>query len=683
MTFSRPFLFVSFFCISLMADEASYGISGNPGAVNTVVGTGALGKFLHVPEKSGIRLGGLWMGDYNFLANGNIPHNRWTGNSLLILDLSIDLNVIGWKGAMIGGEFLQFNGQPTNNQAGVVQGYNSLPGDPPLDRSELYQAWYRQQLFDNRFNFRIGKVVPTYHFNNVSKPVPTDDPTASIPSVSGLIYTPIFVNTTLLGAIGGYYNSVYGIEATVAPTKTSYINLGFFDGNLAKGVQTGLTGPHFNGYYFSIMEVGYGWSQHKPGIAALGGLYQSGKLENFSQTQTGTGGIYAFASQCLWLKHAHEISKGNVSGFIQLGWNNSRTLDMTIFGGAGVTAFSLIPNRPNDSFGAGISWSRLNPHGYSRSSEFMFQSYYQGQLFWSNYFQGDVLEIHILDIKLNDWGYNFLSPSQGIFTKFSKPNIRYFWFNKQNMTTEFSPGICFHLKPFPGIIAVCPPSDWPDGWPVNMKTHMGQPKPNQFNSVPPGPFAGNLDQRDLQIGSVLFVPVFRKGALVWTGDSHAMQSNGEIDVTALETSYESIKFQFFVRKDLTAKGVFEKHKDLRDGEDVLSWPIIETPTEWIFVGLNTDLMEAMKLAARNAINFLVRFQHFSPEESYQFLSMVGSFDIAEAVNVIKNVSVHIPKSIFNGKNQIQTLCKPNPLPFNPPAINESATCDPQKGITVQ
>lgn len=156
-----------------------------------------------------------------------------------------------------------------------------------------------------------------------------------------------------------------------------------------------------------------------------------------------------------------------------------------------------------------------------------------------------------------------------------------------------------------------------------------------------------------------------------------MQSNGEIDVTALETSYESIKLQFFVRKDLQAKAVFDQ--SLRNGQDVLSWPIIENTTHWIFVGLNTDLLEAMRLAASNAIDFLVRFQGFNKEEAFQFLSMVGSFDITEAVNEIKNVSVHIPKNIFKGKSQIQTLCQPAAMPFNPPTPDRSAPCAPQTG----
>ena len=130
-----------------------------------------------------------------------------------------------------------------------------------------------------------------------------------------------------------------------------------------------------------------------------------------------------------------------------------------------------------------------------------------------------------------------------------------------------------------------------------------KPVNGEFNSVPPGPFGGNLDEPELQAGSIFFLPVFQKGALVWTGDSHAMQSNGEIDITALETSYKGISQQFIVRKDLKAEGVFDKTK--RKGGDAFTWPITENSTRWIITGLNVDLFEAMKLASRNAEYFRV------------------------------------------------------------------------------
>lgn len=386
------FLYVVLVSMGLLsADEPSYGISGNPGAVSIKTGNGKLGEALGIPECSGMRLGGLWIGDYNDLmsgGDGTANNRRWTGNSLFILDLYINLEkTCGWKGTTFGTEFLQFNGQPTNADAGVVQGYNSLPGAPPLNRSELYQLWIRQEFLDKKVIVRIGKTIPTYHFNNVSKPVPTENPAVSIPSVSGLIYTPIFVNTTLLGAIGGYYNSVYGVVLTVAPIKQAYVNMGIFDGNLARGVQTGLKGPHFNGYSFSIMEMGYGWSTPNPGIMALGGWHQRGLLEAGGQRQNGTGGIYAFGSQALWIEDPHKPKKGNISAFFQFGWNNSKTLPMNLFGGLGLTAFALVHKRPDDSFGIGASWSHLNPHLFSRFSELMLQTYYQAKLYDAIYFE--------------------------------------------------------------------------------------------------------------------------------------------------------------------------------------------------------------------------------------------------------------------------------------------------------
>ena len=243
-----------------VSDQPPDSITGNPAAENELPGTGLAGRLLQLPEDTGLRLGGLWLVDTNGLLSGGAQPGKWSWNSALIIGANLDAQkLLNWQGASFGIQFLQFDGQNTNGQAGSVQGYNSLPGAPPLDRSELYQLWYRQTLFDDKIIFRIGKIIPTYDFNNVARPVPTQDEALSIPAVTGLLYTPVFVNPTLLGAIGGYYNSVYGITLTVAPTKNSYVNYGVYDGNVATGVQTGLTGPHFNGNYFNILEAGVDW----------------------------------------------------------------------------------------------------------------------------------------------------------------------------------------------------------------------------------------------------------------------------------------------------------------------------------------------------------------------------------------------------------------------------------------
>lgn len=326
-------------------NSAMLGISANPGAINQTTGTGAAGRFIEkhlgLKKDTGISLGGVWVGDTNFVISGGADPHAWSFNSLFILGLGIDFEkVVGWKGAKFGIEFLQFNGQHTNQQAGSAQGYNSLPGPDPLNRSELYQLWLRQELFDGRLVVRVGKIVPTNDFGNVLRPVPTQDDSLAIPSVSGLAFTPVFVNPTMLGVMPGYYNSASGLTATVAPTDNIYLSYGFYDGNIANGTQTGMTGPQFNGYYFHIWEGGAAWeipagkAGKLPGSFGLGLWHQTGLLSGPGVTEDGAGGLYLFGSQRLWLQRPG-IDNSGISAFAQFGANNSITLPFNQYFGAG------------------------------------------------------------------------------------------------------------------------------------------------------------------------------------------------------------------------------------------------------------------------------------------------------------------------------------------------------------
>lgn len=401
-----PIFFFLSLCYSLFADQEKtafkdsnkaptaspgLGISSNAAAVNIVTGTGALGRWLGL--KSGITLGGLWIGDANFLCHGGLTSSKFkkfTGNSLFILSLSLDAEkLIGLPGGSVGIEYLQFNGQNTNVYAGVAQGYNSLPGPKPLDRSELYQAWYRQAFFDEKLIIRLGKTIPTYDFNNVIRPVSTHDEALSIPAVTGLIYTPIFVNSSMLGVLPGYYNSAYGITATFVPNENLYFSCAAYDGNLARGVQTGIrVGPTINKYSFSILEGGGSWflgAQKKPGMAALGGWFQTGKLSTSTGiTENGAQGFYLFGSQRLWFHHAGQDNSG-ISGFYQFGINNSKTLPFKKYLGLGLTAFALVPNRPKDSMGTGMALAWLNKNVFQHKNEVILQMYYQMYLVKSIY----------------------------------------------------------------------------------------------------------------------------------------------------------------------------------------------------------------------------------------------------------------------------------------------------------
>jgi porin len=344
--------------------------------------------------------------------SGGRNPGSWGLNSLAIASLVLDTDkLLGWQGGSFGTEFLQYSGQPTNSLAGAFPGFDSLEVTPPLVRQELYQLWFRQALFDDKLIFRIGKMVPTFDFNNVVKPVPVSEQAASIPAVTALVYTPIFVNPTMLGVMPGYYNSATGITTTLAPTKSIYLNYGFYDGNLAIGRQLGLEGPHFNGYYFHIGEIGTAYRagpERKPGNIGVWG--QTGKLQNYTSGESnGADGVYLFGAQRLWFRRPG-VDNSGVSGFYQFGANNSNALLARQYVGGGLTAFGLVPGRPDDSFGMGLNCTWLTSgnlaadafFGYPpfskvlpplRPSQLMLQWYYQMKLVDGAFFQTALTEI--------------------------------------------------------------------------------------------------------------------------------------------------------------------------------------------------------------------------------------------------------------------------------------------------
>src|SRR4029077_1190386 len=104
------------------------------------------------------------------------------------------------------------------------------------------------------------------------------------------------------------------------------------------------------------------------------------------------------------------------------------------------------------------------------------------------------------------------------------------------------------------------------------------PSSGRISSNSPWIHAGNLDNKELVAGTTLYIPVHARGANFEVGDGHAGQGNGEVDITALETSLTGT-FQFVVRKDMH-----------------LLWPRAETPTHFMTMVLHEDLSEATKLA---------------------------------------------------------------------------------------
>src|SRR5436190_5007841 len=226
---------------------------------------------------------------------------------------------------------------------------------------------------------------------------------------------------------------------------------------------------------------------------------------------------------------------------------------------------------------------------------------------------GDVLEVRIQKVELAiPYAYNAFGVGRGYLPNdFPYSKMKIIPLDKEKMVAHFAPGIEIPLHPFFGSMGVAPPES------------VGR-----IDSAPPWIHGGNLDNKDLVAGTTLYLPVHVNGALFEVGDGHAGQGNGEVDITALETSLIGT-FQLVVRKDMHLK-----------------WPRAETPTHYITMGLNEDLGEATRSAIREMIDYLVSEKHLSRDDAYMLSSVAADLSITELVDGNKGVHMMIPKSIF-------------------------------------
>jgi acetamidase/formamidase len=176
------------------------------------------------------------------------------------------------------------------------------------------------------------------------------------------------------------------------------------------------------------------------------------------------------------------------------------------------------------------------------------------------------------------------------------------------------------LAPFMGLCGVTPDS------------------PTPLSTIPPGPFGGNIDLRELVSGTSLFLRVQVPGAGFHLGDPHFAQGNGEIALTALEGSLRAT-----VRLSVVAPSLARNSLDqgfLRDAE----LPFAETDTHWVVLGLHEDLAEAMRRCARTAVAFVAAHTGMAEDEAYLFLSAAGDFSVTQVVDQVTGVHCAIRKN---------------------------------------
>nr|QDF37993.1 helix-turn-helix domain-containing protein [Bradyrhizobium symbiodeficiens] len=305
---------------------------------------------------------------------------------------------------------------------------------------------------------------------------------------------------------------------------------------------------------------------------------------------------------------------------------------------------------------------------------------------------GDVLEVRILDIVPRAsrhpkhsgrvfgssvaawWGYHYNEFLAGpkprevvtiyeIFDDIDAPHARALYsYRWEPQTDPF--GVVHAAYDYPGV-PVAPGTVKRrhavlDGIKIPLRPHFGviavAPREVDFiDSVPPSYFGGNLDNWRLGKGSTVYLPVSVPGALLSVGDPHATQGDGELSGTAIECSMTGT-FEVILHKKADLAG--QPFADL-------SYPLIETATDWVLTGFShpnylaefgaqgqsevyakSSLDLAMKDAFRKMRRFLMNVKGLSEDEAIALMSAAVDFGVTQVVDGNWGVHAILSKRLF-------------------------------------
>jgi acetamidase/formamidase len=228
---------------------------------------------------------------------------------------------------------------------------------------------------------------------------------------------------------------------------------------------------------------------------------------------------------------------------------------------------------------------------------------------------GDVIEVKILDVRLRqNWGWNMIRPLSGALPDdFDRLRVLHIPLDRERNLAALPWGVDLPLQPFFGVMGVAPPPGW-----------------GRIGSIVPRSHGGNLDNKELLPGASLFLPVFVAGGRFSCGDGHAVQGDGEVCVTAIETA-------------LTGRFAFVLHKGLG-----LAYPRAETPTHYVTMGMDPSLDQCAVMALRDMIALVGEKRGLSREDAYTLCSLAADLRVTQAVNGAKGIHCMIAKSAVHG-----------------------------------
>jgi acetamidase/formamidase len=224
---------------------------------------------------------------------------------------------------------------------------------------------------------------------------------------------------------------------------------------------------------------------------------------------------------------------------------------------------------------------------------------------------GDVLQVDILEARpRQSWGHTVVRPLLGALpADFDRTAIMHAVVDAEAGLARLPIGLDLPLDPFFGVLAVAPPAHW-----------------GRVGAAEPRLFGGNMDNKELRPGTTLYLPVQVEGANFSAGDGHALQGDGEVCVSAVETALSG-RFRLTVRRDIEA-----------------TLPFAETPERLISMGFHADLDRAMETAVRRMIDLVVARTGLQRVDAYMLLSLVGDLRITQVVDGEKGVHMVVEKA---------------------------------------
>jgi acetamidase/formamidase len=246
-----------------------------------------------------------------------------------------------------------------------------------------------------------------------------------------------------------------------------------------------------------------------------------------------------------------------------------------------------------------------------------------GPIFVDGAEPGDALKITVREFLPSGFGWTANIPGFGLLAdQFSDAALKLWSYDKNAKAPAlFSSSAHVPLKPFAGTIGVAPA------------------EPGLHSVVPPRRVGGNLDIRDLAAGTVLYLPVEVKGALFSVGDTHAVQGDGEVCGTAIESPM-NVVLTLDVEKDanlktprFTTSGPVSRHLDA-DGYEVTT-------------GIGPDLMQCARSAVMQMVDLIATRHGLTPVEAYMLCSVCADLRISEIVDMPNwVVSFYFPRIVF-------------------------------------